>query len=347
MANKHRVGIIGCGKRMKAHLPGIDADKRLEVVALSDVKLEAAEAMNADNHFNAKIYTDHERMLEEQKPDVVVTCLWTPLHLPVFRSCARAGVKAVLSEKPMAPTWADCLEMGRIADETGCVLSFSHQRRFAKGNRQVRQWIDEGLFGEIKRMDLYSPQNLLDCGTHTFDQALSFNHESPAKWVLGAVDASQPIQWFDVKAEGMAIGIIHFENGVRANFQVGGPDKDMGTGVRVVGTKGFIDVMWDGQFHDGRLYDDPSWRPAPDEAEADKETAGRQVMSDYVRNVIDSLESGTEPECSHKKALRATEIIFSVYESVRRNARVELPLTGVEDNPFITMLENGAFDRKA
>jgi UDP-N-acetyl-2-amino-2-deoxyglucuronate dehydrogenase len=335
MSELYRVAFIGCGRRAQLHAAGIKADGRCRVVALSDLNQQTAEAMNADFEFDAVIYSDHLEMLAKEKPDVVVACLWTPLHLPVFKDCAEAGVKAVLSEKPMAPTWGECLEIARIAEETGCQLTFSHQRRFASGNLLVRQLINQGRFGQILRMDLYSPQNLLDCGTPTFDQALSFNHESPAKWVLGAVDATKPIKWFNVSAEDMMVGTLVFENGVRANIQVGGPDKDMPTGVRVIGSEGFIEVLWDGQIGQAVVYNDPSWKP-PDE----------QLIG-VIRNAIDSLDTGEEPELSYKKALRATEIIFGFYESVRRNARIELPLTGVTDNPFITMLENGQFAAKA
>ena len=52
-------------------------------------------------------------------------------------------------------------------------------------------------------------------------------------------------------------------------------------------------------------------------------------MIGVVRNALDCLESGAEPELSHRKALRAGEVIFAFYESVRRHARVELPLEGV------------------
>ncbi len=335
--NAHRVAFIGCGRRAHQHAVGVKADSRCRVVALSDLNRQAAEAMKAEFGFDAAIYTDHREMLEKEKPDIVITCLWTPLHLPVFKDCAAAGAKAVHSEKPMAPTWGECLEMARIAKETNCQLTFCHQRRFAKGNQLARRLINEGRFGEILRMDLYSPPNLLDCGTHTLDQALSFNNEIPVKWVLGAVDASHPIKWFDVSAEGMAAGTLVFENGVRAHIQVGGPDLDMHTGVRVTGSKGFIEVFWDGEFGQAVVYDDPSWKPPCAEDTHESQMIG------VIRNVVDCVESGDEPELSYKKALRATEVIFAFYESVRRNARVELPMVGVTDNPFITMLENGEF----
>jgi predicted dehydrogenase len=275
-------------------------------------------------------------MLSREKPNVVITCLWTPLHLPIFRDCVEAGVKAVLSEKPMAPTWGESLEMGRLADESGCQLTFCHQRRFRKGNLAARRLIEEGRFGKVQRMDLYSPPNLLDCGTHTFDQALSFNKETPAKWAMGAVDASEPIKWFDVSAEAMATGLVVFENGVRAYLQTGGPDVDMRSGVRVLGSEGFIEVQWDGQWSRAVVYDEPGWQPPAIEGADD------DPMIDVVRNALDCLESGDEPLLSHHHALRAAEIIFALYESVRRHARIELPLDTV-DNPFLTMLDAGAF----
>jgi hypothetical protein len=63
-------------------------------------------------------------------------------------------------------------------------------------------------------------------------------------------------------------------------------------------------------------------------------------MVGLVRNAFDCLESGAEPELSHRKALRATEIIFALYESVRRRAAVTLPLD-TRDNAFLALLAAG------
>ncbi|MBD2870006.1 Gfo/Idh/MocA family protein [Paenibacillus arenilitoris] len=344
----YRVAFIGCGKRAHEHAIGVQADSRCQVVALSDISGQSAETLNAEFGFQAAIYADHKEMLAREKPDVVLICLWTPLHLPVFRDCAEAGVKAVLCEKPMSATWGECREMGRIADESGCQLTFSLQRRFAKGNQTARRLIKEGKIGQLLRMDLYSPPNLLDCGIHTLDQAMSFMDETPAKSVLGAVDTTETYNWFNVPSECGASGGIVFDNGVHASLYSGSidtwePSEDMTkvwAGVRATGTEGFIEVMWDGQIVRGVNYADPSWKP-----EMELSSMSDQ-MKGYVRHAIDCLETGEEPEVSNRKALRASEIIFAFYESVRQNARVELPLTGVTDSPFITMLERGQFAKE-
>ena len=45
-----------------------------------------------------------------------------------------------------------------------------------------------------------------------------------------------------------------------------------------------------------------------------------------VRDAVESLKTGCEPELSSKKVMRATELIFGTYESARRGGRVDLPL---------------------
>ena len=333
-----KLAFIGCGRRALAHAPGVKAEPRLQVVALADPKAENAAALNEALGTSAPVFADYHDMLDKAKPDVVISALWTPLHLPVFRDCVAAGVKGVLSEKPMAPTWADCRALAKLAEDSGVLLTFCHQRRFAEGNRVARRLINEGAFGEVTRLDLFSPPHLLDCGTHTFDQAFSFLNETPVKWVLGGLDATKPIRYFDLAAETMAVGTVVYENGVRASFQVGGPDRGvMQTGVRVVGTGGFLEVLWDGEIVGGARFDDPAWRPPTVAVEREA------FMVGVVRDATECLLSGAEPELSWRKALRAAEVIFAIYESIRRHARVELPLTGVDDNPFTSMLDAGAF----
>ena len=329
----YRAVILGCGERARQHAPALTADPRIQVVALADVSKEAADAFNRDFELGAKIYSDIDDLLAQEQPDIAVIALWTHLHLPVFQACVKAGVRLVLCEKPMAATWGECQTIAQIAEESGTILTFCHQRRFASGNRMVRALLDEGQFGQIERMDLFSPPHLLDCGTHSVDQALSFNHDLPVKWVHGAVDLSSTVNFFGIKAEGMSTGVFLFENEVHATIRTGRQDMDFWGGVRVTGSEGFVEVFWDGQIRRAILFGDPSWTFPTFE-----EVPGEQMIG-VVRNAIDALESGSEPELSYRKAMRATEILFALYESARRHERIELPLSGVTGNPLHEMLD--------
>jgi predicted dehydrogenase len=110
----------------------------------------------------------------------------------------------------------------------------------------------------------------------------------------------------------------------------------MYTGLRVIGENGFIEVEWDGGFLKSAVYDEPDWNPEVFEEDQ------KDVIVAMIKDVVDSYENGTEPEVDYHKGLRATEIIFALYESVRQNSRIELPIS-IKDNPFITMLEAGSF----
>jgi UDP-N-acetyl-2-amino-2-deoxyglucuronate dehydrogenase len=155
---------------------------------------------------------------------------------------------------------------------------------------------------------------------------------------MGALDPNPPTNWFNVKSEAMATGLIVFENGVRATLQIGTPSQDMITGVRLYGEKGFIEVQWDGEVGQHAIYGQPGWIP-PATGPVDQDA----IMTRLVGDVIDGIVKGTEPQISSAKALRATEIVFALYESVRRRARVDLPID-IRDNPFHAMLDKGIFN---
>jgi UDP-N-acetyl-2-amino-2-deoxyglucuronate dehydrogenase len=297
------------------------------------VNQTSAESAKGDFGFEqAATFTNHKVMLDAVKPEMVITSLWTALHLPIFRDCVDAGVKCVHSEKPMAQTWGECREMADLAKSSGVVLTFSHQRRFAEGSLLARKWMQEGVFGAPLRLEMFSPPHFLDCGTHTFDQAMSMMNESPGRWIMAAADTSTRVNYFDVPAEGICTANLVFENGVRGTIQCGGPDMEIWGGLRLTGEKGFFEISWDGEFRNVRVYDDPAF--VVPTIQPDGEGQMRAMMS----HILDCYESGIESEVSLQKAMRAAEIIFTGYESIRRRERLEIPCLDFDDNPIHDIL---------
>lgn len=331
--------LIGCGGRGRAHAEAAALIPDLRVIGLVDPNAEAAGRLRDEFFPEAPIYSSTAEALAAAVPDLAAISLWTGLHLAQVTACVEAGVRAVLCEKPIAPTWSESRQLVQTAAEGGTLLAFSHQRRYARGNQVVRKLVQEGVFGQVLRLDLYSPPNILDCGTHTLDQAMSFMGEAAGKWVLGAVDASEPIQWFAVEADCVAVGEIVFENGVRANIQCGGPDMDLWGGLRLTGTEGFVEVMWDGEIKSAVRYSDPSWTFPSFEPDG-----GVDHMQAYFLDVMRCLETGKVPQTSADKAMRAAEIIFAFYLSARRRARVELPIPHDTGNGFHELLASGQLD---
>ena len=92
-------------------------------------------------------YTDLDMMLEKEAPDIVDICLPTPFHASTAVDLLRRGYH-VLSEKPMARTYADCLEMIRASRESGRKLMIGQCLRFFPDYSFLKNAVVSGEFGK-------------------------------------------------------------------------------------------------------------------------------------------------------------------------------------------------------
>jgi len=174
-----------------------------------------------------------------------------------------------------------------------------------------------------------------------------YNDETPVEWVIGQIEARGGQSIFGVVVEGQGLAFFKFRNGVAGLmvtgssqfFQQGEALRSIGTGNRLIGSKGVIEVAVD-HGPELRLRSEETggkWQEVPLEKGG---LHGAHLHKLAVLDLIDALKTGREPELAARKALQATELIFATYESSRRRGRVDLPLA-VEDSPFQTMLNMG------
>jgi len=336
MAKSYRVAIAGCGRMGKLHAVGYANEPRCRIVAVADPEPARAAELVATSAPGAKVYADHRQMLAAEGPDLVSLCLWTRMHLPAIRDCVELGIPAVHCEKPMAPTWGEAQEIARRVGGSGTRLTFNHQRRFTPSYATARQLLRGGQFGRLERIDAFIPDNVLDWGTHLIDLTFFYNGDVPARWVMGQIDARKVGRWFDVPFEFAAEATVRFENGVRAAVH-SGDDKETRLAVRLTCTEGVIEPHGEIEMRTLR-YGAGQWEHR--QFEGGPADEGPAAMSALASHLIDTLQSGQEPEVSVEKALRASEVIFALYESSRRRGRIDLPLA-ITDNPFQTMLQRG------
>jgi UDP-N-acetylglucosamine 3-dehydrogenase len=352
---KFTVGIIGCGRPWRTegatgmgqgnvHAAGYKASPDCQLVAAADIKQDNLDAF-CETHDVARGYTDYREMLAKEDLDIVSICVWPRLHAPITIAAAKAGVKAIHCEKPMAPTWGEAREMVSVCEEHGVQLTFNHQRRFGVPFRKAKELLDGGAIGELVRLEAFT-SNLYDWGTHWFDMMFFYNDETPAEWVIGQIDARGGHEIFDVFVEGQGLSFFRWQNGVYGLMATRGRNairKDEVTrgghaGNRLIGTEGEIEV-W--------VQDGPPLRMRNVETGGRWETFEVGKADDYVPNIVDAvldavdaLKTGREPQVSARRALQSTEVIFATYESSRRCGRVDLPLE-IDDSPLLSMLELG------
>ena len=85
-----------------------------------------AERWNLDA---SQVYADYREMLDQAQLDIVSVCTSARVRPQIVVDCARAGVKAIWAEKPMAPSLAEADEMISVCAETGTVLAINCSRR--------------------------------------------------------------------------------------------------------------------------------------------------------------------------------------------------------------------------
>ncbi|MGB9597085.1 MAG: Gfo/Idh/MocA family protein [Candidatus Poribacteria bacterium] len=335
-----KVGIIGCGGRGRSHANGYSASKDVKIVACADPKREnALELAKNHNIPESGVYADYKEMLEKEKPDIVSVCVWTGLHYPIIIDCVNAGVKAIHAEKPMAPTWGESKKIYQACVDKNVMITFCHQRRFGGPFVKAKQLASDGTIGQLHRVEGYC-SNLFDWGTHWFDMFFFYNNDEPAEWVIGQINWEEDHKAFGIPLETDGLSYIKWKNNVYG-LLVTGRATGGGCANRLIGTKGMIEVY----VNNGpaiRVMSENSvgWQiPSLDDVTKGDDT----VLS--VLDLIDCLKTGREPVLSGRKALQATELIFSTYESSRRRARIYLPLD-IEDSPLLSMLEEGVIGPK-
>lgn len=328
-----RAAIIGFGGMGKRHLA---AYRRagIDVVAVADTRAVALEQAKAEVP-SVRCYESTERLLTEEAKqiDVVSVVTNSPSHAPITIQGAKAGVKNILCEKPMATTLQDAHRMIEACRMSGTRLAINHVRRWSRNHLELKRRLDEGLIGPLRHIYYQSGSTGLgNMGTVFFD-TMRFYAASEAAWVLGFIDRTgTPSVRGPQFVDPGGYGILQFHNGIR-----GFVDTSEDTGVRYV-------LHLVGAY--GRVVIDElnnTWtieaRPEPERQKpltlyiAPMEPIPFQVVEPWDVVALTSraflnLVSGSPVACDGEIGLRALELVMAFHQSDRlSHQRVTLPLT--------------------
>lgn len=183
MAEPIRIGVIGCGRILPAHLRGLDA---LRSAGIDDFRVTALVARNpADAHrfrrrgegpaprppvslnpadslaaphryvsdfqpeVDAEVYPDVAALIESGAVDAVTITASLPLHHQLALECLDAGLH-VMVEKPLAVSVRAGQAMVEAADRRGLTLGVMEMVRYAPALRQARWAIERGEIGDLQ-----------------------------------------------------------------------------------------------------------------------------------------------------------------------------------------------------
>lgn len=144
-----RVGMIGAGGIAKAaHGNALKKlTDKVEVVAVSDVNLLAAEELAKD--VNASyVFEDYKELLKLENIDAVVVTTPNFLHSIITIDAINAG-KHVLCEKPLAISAVEAQNMVNKAKERNVILMTALNNRYREDVKYIKNLIEEGEVGDI------------------------------------------------------------------------------------------------------------------------------------------------------------------------------------------------------
>ena len=189
------VGVVGCGFYAQNHLNAW-SDLRPEGAILTAVcDRDPAKAETAGAKFGVPHFTDMNKMLDAVKIDLLDIATRMDTHRALAAVAAERGVAAVV-QKPLAPTWEECVAIVEKAKKHGAWLAIHENFRFATSMRNVKKALTQGTIGTPTwarlswrtGFDVYRGQPYLakeeklviqDVGIHVLDLA---------RYFLGEVD---------------------------------------------------------------------------------------------------------------------------------------------------------------
>jgi predicted dehydrogenase len=259
MAQRIGMGLVGPGFIAQHH---IDAVRRLgdvDVVAIAGSTLASAERKAAELKVE-RSYGSFDELVNDPAIHVVHNTTPSYLHVPVTLAALRAG-KHVISDKPLAMTAADCVQLRDAAAEAGVVNAVTFNYRGSSMVQEARARIAAGEAGELVSIhgqylqdwmtdaDVYSwrmdpvkggvSSALADIGSHWCDLA---EHVSGLRIVSVLADMTTVVKTrfaasgsseafarsadvgstpVAIRGEDVATVLLRFSNGARGSLRVG------------------------------------------------------------------------------------------------------------------------------
>ncbi len=139
------VGIIGCGNISWAYLKLSALFKGIEVRAVADMNMAAAEARAKE--FNVKAQTVKD-LLKNSDIQIVVNLTVPAVHYKVSRQILEAG-KHVYSEKPLTLSYKDALALQKYAAKKKLRVGSAPDTFLGSSHQLARKTIDDGLIGKV------------------------------------------------------------------------------------------------------------------------------------------------------------------------------------------------------
>ena len=339
MATPLRCAIVGTGAVAHFHARAVAAYPDAQLVAVSDLSRDAAEAFAA-HWADPAVYDTLEEMLAAEQPDVVLVCTPPGAHADQAVAAFAAGAHVVV-EKPPAPSLDELDRMRDAAEAAGRQLAVVFQQRTGTAAAHARGLLRSGALGHpliavCQTLWYRDPAyfavpwrgawetegggTTLGHGIHQLD-LLAF--------LLGDWTSVQARLWRldrETQTEDASTATVTFAGGVVAQIVTSAVSPREVSSIRIDTQKATVTV--DHVYGHGH----ENWRitPAPgfeEDAEAWQlpDTEERSDHAPLLRDVFDALRAGTPLPPTADAPARSLELVAAIYASAADDGAVITP----------------------
>ncbi|MBA0086173.1 MAG: Gfo/Idh/MocA family oxidoreductase, partial [Acidobacteria bacterium Pan2503] len=145
-ANPVKIGIVGLGRWAKVLTRAAAKSEKIRIVAAFSRSEEKRTAF--ERATGVQTVPDLQAMLSNREIAGAILTVPNEQHLPVAAAVAKAR-KHVYTEKPIASTLEEGLEIAALEKKYGITVTVGHSARLMGGIRKMREAIDRGDLGRV------------------------------------------------------------------------------------------------------------------------------------------------------------------------------------------------------
>jgi predicted dehydrogenase len=159
MAEPVTMAVLGTGARGSVYAGFAERfPDRARVVAVADPRADRRDALASQFAVPAgQRFRDWRELAERPRlADAVLVTTPDREHAAAAARFAELGYH-VLLEKPIAPTWAECVEVVEAVERAGVILAVCHVMRYTPYTEAVRQVVAGGRLGQVVGVEHLEP----------------------------------------------------------------------------------------------------------------------------------------------------------------------------------------------
>lgn len=232
-----RFGIIGYGGIGGLHESYLTAGEIKNAVLTAVCDIEEKQLLKAEKKFGDKVkrFSDYHDLIASGECDAVIVSTPHYDHPNISIDCLKAGLHVIV-EKPSGVYAKAVYEMNEVAKESGKVFSIMYCMRTAEKFKKIKELVESGELGEIKRVnwiatDWYRPQAYHDSSSwrsswKTEGGGLIIN-QCPhnldiLQWIFGMPEEITAHcefgKYYNIEVEDDVTVHMHYKNGMNCVF---------------------------------------------------------------------------------------------------------------------------------